>query len=151
MIPGITTPYFTFKSDTKHLCRVVDIHDGDTLTIVTKIYGDSFAKFKVRLEGIDTYELHDKSEMGKRAKERLFQLITSQPFIDNLHARKAMQAFLNDHPCYAHIQCGSFDKYGRLLGKIYICGEDKNDKCVQETLIMEGFGVAYDGKKKQLS
>jgi endonuclease YncB( thermonuclease family) len=42
------------------------------------------------------------------------------------------------------VECGEFDKYGRLLGKIHI-----NDLCVNNKMIELGHAKAYDGGTKE--
>lgn len=43
-----------------------------------------------------------------------------------------------------YIKCRKFDKYGRLLGKIYI---DKNNNIsVNELMIQNNYGYIYNGR-----
>ena len=50
-----------------------------------------------------------------------------------------------------YIKCGEFDKYGRLLGTLFINKED--EKSINQLMIDEGYGYEYDGgtKKKFIS
>jgi endonuclease YncB( thermonuclease family) len=61
-------------------CRVVNIHDGDTCTIIFKL-NDKYYKHNVRLNGIDTCEITSKSPEIKQkavnAKCRLYNLCTN--------------------------------------------------------------------------
>lgn len=144
MIPGISTPFFSLENiDTT--CRIVDIYDGDTITIVINMFS-SYHKMNVRLAGIDTCELKGKNkELGLKAKARLFELLTKNTWCPTLQNKKNMRSFLDANPCVAKIVCGKFDKYGRLLGKIYV---DENNQSVQDILVEEKLAYTYDGKAK---
>lgn len=66
-----------FTIDLSTYARVVNIHDGDTITVVFKFAG-AFQKFSVRLDGIDTAELHGElSSLAVRARDRLSELIAN--------------------------------------------------------------------------
>ena len=73
------TPHLTFKDQFMKV-RVVDVHDGDTITCVLHIFG-SFYKFSTRLCDLDTCEIRAKNETNKtlalKARNRLIQLITN--------------------------------------------------------------------------
>ena len=52
---------------------------------------------------------------------------------------------MNDNQL-VYIKCGGFDKYGRLLGTIYINKDD--DKSVNDIMIENNHGYEYHGGKK---
>ena len=51
-----------------YLSKVVDVYDGDTITVVLYNKGD-FEKHKLRLNGIDTPELKPKKDIENREDE----------------------------------------------------------------------------------
>lgn len=87
--------------------KVVSVADGDTMTILTG--GDN--RIKIRLLGIDAPERGQ--DFGSKARE-----------------------FLNDL-CYGKtvtVEKNGEDQYGRLLGVVYIDGENVNEKMVRNGL-----------------
>lgn len=123
--------------------RIVNILDGDTITIILKLC-DNYYKFNMRLYGIDTPELksNDKKlrDISLRAKNRLYELITNEKLYE-----KNIRKQLNNN---IYIKTIKFieknDKYGRLLGEIYT---DQNISMC-DILINEKLVYKYDGKKK---
>jgi endonuclease YncB( thermonuclease family) len=73
------TPYFTLNNTCTY-ARLVDIHDGDTITVIIFIFNHPF-KFHLRLAGIDTCEINNKhSELkikAMQARNRVLQLATN--------------------------------------------------------------------------
>ena len=71
---GIKTPRFSLNN-LKTYGRLVDIIDGDSLSIILPIY-DNYFKFNVRLNGIDTSELHsDNSDLRHFAENTKNELV----------------------------------------------------------------------------
>ena len=140
------TPEFSLK-DQELVARVVDIYDGDTITVVLNIF-NKFFKFTTRLSGIDTCEMKSKEnankELAYKARNRLVQLITSTiPGIEI--PRSEIRRILNNKVYLIKIKCGQFDKYGRLLGEIYVKNESLS---LNQILINEKLAYSYDGKTK---
>lgn len=106
--------------------KIVSSYDGDSFHAIFKFKG-TFYNWNCRLDGIDTPELRTKNKLEKKhaikARDRLRDLILNK---------------------IVTIKCGKFDKYGRLLTKVYI-----NDTNVANELIKHGFGKKYDGGKKE--
>ena len=50
------TPKFTLKNKI-YEAKILDIYDGDTITICINLEGFNYVKMNVRLDGIDTPEL----------------------------------------------------------------------------------------------
>ena len=46
-----------------------------------------------------------------------------------------------------YIKCGEFDKYGRLLGTLFL--NEKDTKSVNQIMIDNGHGYKYDGGTKK--
>ena len=60
---GIKTELFSLNG-MKTYARLVDLYDGDTGKVVFKLF-DRYYKFIVRINGIDTAELHSKNKLLK--------------------------------------------------------------------------------------
>lgn len=141
--PGIFTPEFSYKGK-ELLARVVDIYDGDTLTVVMKAPTDTFHKFRVRIEGIDTPEMRggDK-DAAVKAKAHLFELVTCSG-MDMPKSKKEMIEFLDQNSHYVTLKCGDFEKYGRLLARVIT----KDGVDVASSMIGAGLAYAYYGGTK---
>jgi len=110
--------------------RVVDVYDGDTVTIAALPYPikclGTPVLFKVRLLGIDSPEMRGGSAKEKeaaiKARDKLHELIYGR--IIKLHDVK-------------------FDKYGRLLANLTF-----GDLDINQWMLDKKLAVPYDGKKK---
>lgn len=136
-----TTPEFSLKG-TECIGRVVQIHDGDTLTIIIPVFTTLF-KFSVRLAGIDTCEMTSKNETTKelamKAKKRLMELVTATtPSVD-------IKRYLMENIVLVYVKCQDFDKYGRLLAEV---SKEKDSELFSNILLTEKLAYSYDGKKK---
>ena len=45
------------------------------------------------------------------------------------------------------VHCGDFDKYGRVLGTIYV--NESDEQSINDLMIANGHGYAYDGGTKK--
>ena len=90
------------------------------------------------MNGYDTPEMRpskklpDRDEIKKKA-------IESRDYLKSL-------IFNNEQLVY--IKCGEFDKYGRLLGEIYI--NENDDESVNSLMIKNGHGYEYHGGTKKV-
>lgn len=91
--------------------QVIKISDGDTITILTQ----QREQVKVRLFGIDAPE--KKQPYGQKSKQ----------FLSNLIAGRSVK-----------IQEKGKDRYRRVLGIIYLNGQDIN-----EQMVLSGYAWAY--------
>lgn len=146
---GIKTPRFSLNN-LKMYGRLVDIIDGDSLSIVLPIYNDYF-KFNVRLSGIDTSELHsDNSDLrhfAENAKNELVKLILER---DKL-TKNEIKEVLDDNVILLWVECLEFDKYGRLLSNVYCFNNSTNsyDISLSQYLLDNKFAYSYNGGKKR--
>lgn len=144
---GSNTPLFSLNG-LQTYARVIDIYDGDTITVVISI-NDYFLKFKCRLHGIDTCEIHSKNMQNKQlavqARNRLYNLVTNHQ-IDQTYNKKDIIDYLDKNVSVVWVKCLDFDKYGRLLIDCY-SSEDK-PKSFSEILIDEKLAYPYDGETK---
>lgn len=111
--------------------KCVHVYDGDTVHVILKLpNSDTCYKWIIRLMGIDTPEIKSKNAIEKqKAKE-------SQAFLAKLILNKII-----------YIECLEFDKYGRLLGNLYL---DMNEpKSLNQLMVDNGFAKAYDGGHKE--
>jgi endonuclease YncB( thermonuclease family) len=107
------------------VCKVLRIHDPDTMTIGF-MFANGFYKKNIRLAKIDAPELHSKvlkeSKLCKLGKE----------YLSRLYLNKLVQ-----------INMGPMDKYGRILATIYDLqtNESINDKLL-ECKFARAYGVS---------
>ena len=134
-------------------CKVVDIYDADTCKVIF-LLDNKISKFSVRLTGIDTPEMKPpkssptrdaEKRAAKKARNRLCQLVTNVSLqLDTLYKKKEIKELLKENTKLITIKCGKFDKYGRLLGELYV-----NDTCINQMLIDEKYAYPYDGGTKK--
>jgi endonuclease YncB( thermonuclease family) len=143
------TPMFSLNG-IKTEARVVDVIDGDTLALVFPIFNKYF-KFHIRLNGIDTCEIHSKNEIlktkGLKAKRRMIELLYPLETIeDNIEIyKKQILSLFDRYVSIVWLECLEFDKYGRLLGNVFIKDKKLN---VCDVLIDEKLAYRYDGSTK---
>lgn len=125
-------PWFTLEG-TKCRCKVVDVYDADTVTIVLP-WNKELYKVKCRLLGIDSAE-----RRTKNLKEKKY----------SYEAKEWLENLIKDKVIW--IDCDDWGKYGgRMLGTLYLTEEDyKNGKSINDMIIEKGYAYKYDGKKKK--
>ena len=130
------TPKFSLDGKYK-VCKVVDIYDGDTCRVVFNHNG-FINKWNIRMNGYDTPEMRpskslpNREEIKTKAKE-------SKNYLKSLISNTPEQL--------VYLKCGNFDKYGRLLGEIFI---EKNDTTsVNQMMVSNGYGYEYHGGTKK--
>ena len=112
--------------------KVVKVVDGDTIDVEIDLgFNISYAQ-RVRLAGIDTPESRTKDAkekaLGLEVKDRLKKAIDAAKDV-------VVKTELPD----------SSEKYGRILGWIYLDGATKS---INEQLIEEGYAWGYMGETK---
>jgi endonuclease YncB( thermonuclease family) len=128
------TKMFSLEGKTK-LCRVVDIYDGDTCKVVFKLNRKIY-RWNIRMEGYDSPEMRiSKDDPNRDAKK-----------MDAIHAKNYLKSLIMNDNQLIYVKCGEFDKYGRLLGTIFINKKDKIS--VNEMMINNNFGYVYNGGTK---
>lgn len=138
------TPTFTFKGK-NYICKVLDIYDGDTITVAYYLEGFNYVKSNIRLMGIDTPELKgEQRDMGIKARNHLIKLLTNIN-IDKEYTRKEIRQLINNsNENIINVLFLDFDKYGRPLATLY-----KNGNNINESLVKDGYAKKYDGGKKE--
>ena len=139
------TPKYDFKNQTRY-CKVLDCYDGDTITVAIKLEKNVF-KMKVRMMGYDSPEMKPSLTQYNREKE--------------VNAAKKAKKALEDKILnkIVKINIHGFDKYGRLLGTIYLenyknvlcisCICFKEEENINDFMINNNYGYKYNGGKKQ--
>lgn len=127
---SIKTPKFSFLG-IENFCKVVKVYDGDTIN-VNMYFNHTVKQFKIRMFGYDTEEMKD-SNLEKKANAYNAQKYLSEILLNKI----------------VYLKCGEFDKYGRILGHVYL---NKNDtKSINEIIVEKGFGKPYSGGQKTIS
>ncbi len=134
---------FTFEDEVK-LAKCVYVYDGDTVQLVFPVQGILY-RWSCRLSGVDTPELRTRNKIEKKY---------------GYQVRDALRERLTNKMVMVH--CGEFDKYGRLLGQIYLKddyeqqtgggGGDSDDlqkNSINQWLIDNNYAFAYDGGSKK--
>lgn len=142
---GIKTSRFTLCGQ-KMYGRLVDIIDGDSLSIVLYIY-DQYYKFNTRLNGIDTSEIHSKNDQLKQialnTRNELLKLMTGLE-IDKILTKHEMQIILEENIIIVWVECLDFDKYGRLLAEVYCYNERDNQYNINLSKYLLDHHLAYE-------
>jgi len=121
--------------------KIIKNYDGDTADCVL-IYRNDLYRFKVRFYGYDSPEIkpslniENRDDIIKKAKDAKFRLWQLTTKTDEY----------NNHKNIINIECGDFDKYGRLL--ITAFEDDDFSKSINMRMIDEGYGYSYLGGKK---
>ena len=119
------------------LCKVVDVYDGDTCKVVFR-HCRKLYRWDIRMNGYDSPEMRLPRDCPNR-------VVKKQLAID---AQKYLKKLLKEKPL-VYIRCGKFDKYGRLLGDIFINKKDKIS--VNELMVANGYGYKYHGGTKKVN
>jgi endonuclease YncB( thermonuclease family) len=131
----IDLPYFTFKGNIFY-AKPCNIYDGDTFSIIFEYKGE-LIKYRCRCIGYDSPEMKPLLSNPNRKNE-----------IELAHkARDRLEELLNKHKTkLVKIECFDFDKYGRLLVKIWNLVDEK---CINDIMVEEGYGKCYFGDTKE--
>lgn len=149
---GRKTPMFSWEGR-EFEARMVAAHDGDTCRVVFRVDDHSYKQFILRLEGIDTPEVNSKDPEEKKAafaaKSRMLSLVAPGVFDERMsYSDKQVVEKLEHQVVLVHVLTGHYDKYGRLLARMYKTPYSSTDKSVNEILVTEGYAHSYDGGHK---
>ena len=118
-------------------CTVIDVYDGDTITIGTHMYNENY-KFKVRIRGVDCPEIRYKKETDRFRNE----LRTKNKQAAIIVRNKLRDLILNKEVKLTDV---AYDKYGRLLANVKY-----GPTSVADWLISNRYAVPYNGKTKSV-
>ena len=131
----IDIAYFSFKGNIFY-AKPCNIYDGDTFSVIFEYKGE-LIKYRCRCLGYDSPEMKpllsnpnrkNEIELAHKAKYRFEELL-------NKNKSKLIK-----------IECFDFDKYGRLLVKIWNLVDEKP---INDIMVEEGFGKSYFGDTKE--
>jgi len=134
---SIDTPHFDFSNE-DHLAKVVKVYDGDTVHVCFKHDG-KYQQYKIRLYGIDCYEIHPSLRIPKNVREYIKKR-------GEMAKQRLEELVLNKN---VHLHCKEQDMYGRILGIIKMDSTD--NESINDLLIREGHGYIYDGGTKDIT
>jgi endonuclease YncB( thermonuclease family) len=136
---GSDTPRFSLE--TRHnlhrrTARLVNVHDGHTISVVIKIYGERGAfkpiKMSIRLNGIKAPEMNGNSVQDSIdaicTRNRLIYILTDKCV--DLNGKKISRAGIVSMICekthLVYLKFFGMDKYGRILADVYTMDNKKN-------------------------
>lgn len=119
----------------RFLAKIVDYYDGDTVRVVF-LYGGQLVQYKARMAGYDSPEMKPLKSKPNREAEKAAAVAARVALIDKVG------------DALVYLECGEFDKYGRLLVTVYLRDGCDNGENVNAWMIAHGHGVPYDGGKK---
>ena len=136
----------------KFTAKVVDVYDGDTCSVVVWHLG-RLTKFRVRCSGYDSPEMKPPKNAENReeiihrailARNYFTSKVTNCDFnIEGKYNKLEMQKIVDLNTKLIVIECGGWDKYGRLLADFYA------DRChVNTDMIARNYGYPYNGGTK---
>jgi len=114
----------------KTYAKCVSVYDGDTIHVVFKMSEtNNYHRWIIRMSGIDTPEIRTKNTAEKN------KAIEVRDYLRNKILDKIII-----------LECLDFDKYGRLLGNIFIINENIT---LNQQLINNGMAKIYNGGTKE--
>lgn len=150
----LDTPHISLAG-IKSYCRIVDVYDGDSLSIVLP-YNDlkNVYKFQVRLQNIDTCEITSKNVENRakavQARNRVIELLTNLPQQQGLQSRKDVQKVFREDVYVAWIELSEMDKYNRVLADVYPIGHTSTtSRSISAILVEEHLAYPYFGQTKK--
>jgi endonuclease YncB( thermonuclease family) len=144
------TPYFSLNNQ-NFLARLVNVHDGDTITAIMEYPINTFAKYNIRLDGIDTEEMTSQDVKQKEhaiiARNLVIKLATNLELDTNRkYTRNDIIALLNQTVYFVYIKCKTMDKYGRVLAELY--STDDLETSINQKILNLDMAYNYHGGTK---
>jgi endonuclease YncB( thermonuclease family) len=99
--------YFSFEG--KYTAKITDVYDGDTCHAIIPFINGKFTKIHVRMIGYNCPEIKDK-DLEKKHQAKIAKELFSSLVLNKI----------------VSLECGEFDKYGRVLGRIKVGDIDVN-------------------------
>lgn len=123
------------------LCKVIDVYDGDTIIVAIKFEKNIYSH-KVRMYGYDSPELKPKLAIKNR----------QNVILSAKKARKALEDKVLNKIVILKLTNKTWDKYGRLLGTIYLKTNNyfRNStyENINQYMIDNKYGYKYYGGTK---
>jgi len=144
-------PRYTLK-DKSYIGKVCEIYDGDTVDVILYLPEDaSFKKFRIKMFGYDSPERHPRSHLPNREHIRGKALESMEAL---WRYATNTDLFTYTHETLVRVECGEWDKFGRIVAKIYrIRDNDYNniDFCVNDAMVENMYGVPHHSSHSQAS
>ena len=115
-------------------CKVKRVVDGDTVDVVIDLGFDIHFATRVRLYGMDT------PESRTRNKDEKVRGYMSKDFLEE---------WMEKDDVVIRTRRDKKGKFGRVLGEMFVRGENINKLMVQECLAVEYYGQSKDDIEKQ--
>ena len=115
--------------------RVLRVYDGDTVWLAVVYPGKKVYKYRVRLYGNDSAELHPRLSDADHEDVRIAAQ-NAKEYLEQLLAKSS----------YVKVEFFTYDKYGRPLVKLWLPGEELS---INEQMILKGHAVEYYGGTQQ--
>lgn len=125
------TKLFSFAG-TVVTAKCLSVYDGDTITVAFNVYG-VYYKFHIRMLGYDTPEMKPSKASVTYDMEKK-RAVEARDYLADLICGKKIR-----------LECGDYDKYGRILGTVYLDNENINEHMVEV-----GHGRPYEGGTKEV-
>lgn len=138
-------------------CRLVNVHDGDTITVIIEYPTNTFCKYNIRLDGIDAAEMTsnniEKKTKAIIARNLLIKLATCDDIylntLENIHiTRNQIIAMLEKKVYLVFLKCKNMDKYGRVLADVYTSDNIDNTKSLNSMILDANLAYEYHGGLK---
>jgi micrococcal nuclease len=119
--------------------RIVDVYDGDTITIVFKL-NNQLQKHKIRFYGINTPELKGSTHLeGLAARNFLLsQILDKELELNKEYKRNEIVDMLKELKKLFTFELMGEEKYGRILAKVF-----NNDECLNDLMVLQGYAQEY--------
>jgi endonuclease YncB( thermonuclease family) len=118
------------------LCKIVDVYDGDTCRAVFRHNGE-ICKWNIRMNGYDSPEMRPSKKLENRDEIKKKAIA----------AKNYLKSLIMNEKQFVYLKCGKFDKYGRLLGTLFVLQSDTIS--VNDTMIKNNYAYEYHGGTKQ--
>jgi len=129
-------PLFSLPTGDPLQAKVLDVYDGDTITVALEVFPGIYRSFRLRLQGIDTPELRPPlSTVGR--EEVVAFAEAARDYLASLIMGKVV--------C---VNFAGTDKFGRQLGTVYLQENGVLGSCVNDLILQHQFGKEYHGGKR---
>lgn len=146
------TPPFSLEGR-ESIARLLDVHDGDTVTVAFEVFPACVYKLNIRLLGIDAPEITSKipatRTLAERARMRVVSALApglqESVSLGPRPTRRTLTTALSSRVYEVFVCCRGMDKYGRVLATV---SKERGGACVSEILLGEGLAKPYGGGSK---
>lgn len=122
------TPKFEFNYGITKLVKVIDVYDGDTITVAMSIHPDNnnedvsmIYKFNIRMYGYNTEEIRQPKNDPDREDKKAYAIYQRDWLREQILNKIVI------------LECLGYDKYGRILGKVFL--DQEKTKCINDIIV----------------